>query len=50
MEKTYDINEWFPDEEEARFKKSGLMKMASLIRTALNDKGMYQIQFNCQDK
>lgn len=46
----YDIHEIFPDPEESMFKKNGIIKMGYLIRTALNDKGLYHIQFNVQDK
>ncbi len=32
------------------FKRAGLKKFASLIRTALNDLGIAHIQFNCINK
>ena len=32
------------------FKREGLKKFASLIRTALNDLGIAHIQFNCLNK
>ncbi|HYB21078.1 MAG TPA: glycine radical domain-containing protein [Thermodesulfobacteriota bacterium] len=33
-----------------QFKREGLKKFASLIRTALNDLGIAHIQFNCINK
>lgn len=51
----YDVKEvgietLFPDKEEDHFKRQGINKMCSLVRTALNDEHIHHIQFNCQDK
>ena len=47
--KENDIEQIFP-ETEHHFKKQGIYKMGSLIRTALCDEHIHHIQFNCQDK
>lgn len=48
--KKISIEELFPDKDENRYKKQGLNRLANLVRTALNDKHIHHIQFNCQDK
>ncbi len=48
--KEVDIEELFPDKEHDHYKKQGINKMCSLIRTALCDEHIHHLQFNCQDK
>ena len=48
--KKVDIHTLFPDKEEEHFKRQGINKMSSLVRTILNDQHIHHIQFNCQDK
>ncbi|MCI8991701.1 MAG: hypothetical protein HFG80_03080 [Eubacterium sp.] len=40
----------FPDEQEEHYKRQGISKMSSLVRTALCDEHIHHLQFNCQDK
>lgn len=51
----YDVNKYgieslLPDKEENTYKKQGINKMCSLVRTALCDQHIHHMQFNCQDK
>lgn len=48
--KKVDVNTLFPDPEEENFKRMGINKMCSLVRTTVNDEHIHHIQFNCQDK
>ncbi|MCR5666673.1 MAG: hypothetical protein K6G01_07555 [Eubacterium sp.] len=51
----YDVNEMgidalLPDQDEENYKRQGINKMCSLVRTALCDEHIHHLQFNCQDK
>lgn len=48
--KEVGIDRLFPDKEEYHYKKQGISRMCSLVRTALCDEHIHHIQFNFQDK
>ena len=48
--KTKGIEQLFPDPDEKFYKRQGINKMCSLVRTALCDEHIHHLQFNCQDK
>ena len=48
--KEVGIDALLPDQDEGNYKRQGINKMCSLVRTALCDEHIHHLQFNCQDK
>lgn len=48
--KKVGIENLFPDKDEEIYKRQGINRMCSLVRTALCDEHIHHMQFNCQDK